>query len=65
MIEPFNPHFKNNLKSLSNDQIVGINPQERFNGEKQSNAKRRLEFLWFKTLFCSSKFYGKTHFLRG
>ncbi|KAF0999017.1 hypothetical protein HP10700_05294 [Helicobacter pylori 10700] len=26
MIEPFNPHFKNNLKPLSNNQIVGLTP---------------------------------------
>ncbi len=35
-----------------------------FNGEVIKRS-RRLGFLWFKTLFCGSKFYGKTHFLSG
>ncbi|EMH41533.1 hypothetical protein HMPREF1430_01193 [Helicobacter pylori GAM96Ai] len=29
MIKPFNPHFKNNLKSLSNNPIVGLIPPKR------------------------------------
>ncbi|AGT74202.1 hypothetical protein HPSA20_0969 [Helicobacter pylori SouthAfrica20] len=32
---------------------------------KVIKRSRRLGFLWFKTLFYHSKFYGKTHFLRG
>lgn len=43
---------------LSNIEII---PQERFNGEAIKRS-RYLGFLWLKTLFCGSKFYGKTHF---
>ncbi len=43
---------------------IEIIPQERFNGESVQTLKI-FRFLWFKTLFCGSKFYGKTRFLRG